>query len=307
MLRIATRASTLARWQADEVARRIRAAHPGLAVGPVLIETTGDRRLDLPIWELGGQGVFVKEIQQALIDGRADVAVHSAKDLPSVETPALRLAAFPVRADPRDALVGRRLDELVEGATVATGSVRRRAQLAAMRPDLVFVSLRGNIATRLGQIPAGGSIVVALAALDRLGQRDEVAEILAADRLVPQVGQGTIAVECRADDDETIRLLESIDDPAVRLVTETERAFLARIGGACDLPVAAYARLDGDVEDGSITLDALVASLDGSEVIRDRLMAPACDGSSIGTALAGAVLAAGAGPLLERFKPEGVT
>jgi hydroxymethylbilane synthase len=307
MLRIATRASTLARWQADEVARLLRAAHPGLPVEPVVIETAGDRRLDLPIWEMGGQGVFVKEIQIALLEGRADVAVHSAKDLPSIEGAGLRLAAFPVRADPRDALVGRRLDELAEGATVATGSVRRRAQLAALRPDLVFSSLRGNIATRLGQIPAGGAVVVALAALDRLGQRHLVAEIFDADRLVPQVGQGTIAVECRADDAETTRLLGSIDDAAVRLVTETERAFLARIGGACDLPVGAYARLDGDVEDGSIVLDALVASLDGSETIRDRLVAPARAGSSVGTALAGAVLAAGADRLLARFRPEGET
>jgi hydroxymethylbilane synthase len=307
MLRIATRASTLARWQADEVARRLRLAHPGLPVESVVVETAGDRNLDVPIWEIGGQGVFVKEIQTALLQGRADVAVHSAKDLPSAEVPALRLAAFPVRADPRDALVGRRLDDLAEGATVATGSVRRRAQLAALRPDLVFSSLRGNIATRLGQVPAGGAIVVALAALDRLGLHDHVAEIFAPDRLVPQVGQGAIAVECRADDGETIRLLGAIDDAGVRLVTETERAFLAQLGSGCDLPVGAYARLDGDVTDGSIVLDALVASLDGTEVIKDRLIAPARDGSSIGAVLAGAVLAGGGQRILEQFRPESVT
>jgi hydroxymethylbilane synthase len=303
MLRIATRASTLARWQADEVARRLRVAHPGLAVESVVIETAGDRHLDIPIWEIGGQGVFVKEIQSALLERRADVAVHSAKDLPSVEMPELRLAAFPVRADPRDALVGRRLDDLAEGATIATGSVRRRAQLAALRPDLAFTSLRGNIATRLGQVPAGGAIVVAMAALDRLGLHDHAAEIFAADRLVPQVGQGAIAVECRSDDAETTRLLGSIDDAVVRLVTETERAFLARLGGGCDLPVGAYARLDGDLDGGSVVLDALIASFDGTEVIRDRLIAPARDGSYIGTAVAGAVLAAGGRRLLEHSRP----
>jgi hydroxymethylbilane synthase len=305
MLRIATRASTLARWQADDVARRLRAAHPGLPVESVVVETAGDRRQDVPIWEIGGQGVFVKEIQTALLQGRADVAVHSAKDLPSTETPELRLVAFPVRADPRDALVGRRLDDLAQGATVATGSVRRRAQLAAMRPDLVFSSLRGNIATRLGRVPAGGAIVVALAALDRLGLHDHVAEIFAPDRLVPQVGQGAIAVECRADDAQTMHLLAPLDYVSVRLVTETERAFLARIGGGCDQPVGAYARLDGDLEDGSVVLDALIASLDGVETIRDRLVAPARDGSLVGTVLAESVLAAGGQRLLQGLGPQG--
>ncbi|MGH9056796.1 MAG: hydroxymethylbilane synthase, partial [Acidimicrobiales bacterium] len=168
-MRIATRGSALARWQAEEVARRLRRGVPGLRVELVVVDTTGDRRADVPVWDMGGQGVFVKEVQAAVLEGRADAAVHSAKDLPSSTPPGLFLAAFPVRADPRDALVGSTLDALPPGAVVATGSVRRRAQLAWVRPDLTFRSLRGNIATRLDRVPPGGAAVVAAAALDRLG------------------------------------------------------------------------------------------------------------------------------------------
>ncbi len=298
MLRIATRASALARWQADDVAGRLRAAHAGIEIELVTVETAGDLRRDVPIWEMGGQGVFVKEVQSAVLDGRADLAVHSAKDLPSTVAAGLRLAAFPVRGDPRDALVGRCLDDLATGATVATGSVRRRAQLAGLRPDLVFSSLRGNIASRLAKVPAGGAIVVAAAALDRLGLRDDADEVLAADRFVPQVAQAAIAVECRADDDATAAILAVLDDPAVRLSVETERSFLARLGTGCDLPVGAYATVEGDPEHGRVTVDGLIASIDGREVIRDRRVVPAADGPAAGALLAESMLAAGGGRLL---------
>jgi hydroxymethylbilane synthase len=294
VLRIATRASTLARWQADDVARRLRSAHPQLSVELVTVETTGDKRLDVPIWEIGGQGVFVKEVQAAVLDGRADLAVHSAKDLPSTVAPGLVLAAFPARADPRDAMVGRGVDDLAQGATVATGSVRRRAQLAALRPDLVFVSLRGNIASRLTKVPPGGAIVVAAAALDRLALCERRAEILDPERMLPQVGQGAIAVECRAGDEATAAVLAGIDDPVVRLAVETERAFLAHLGTGCDLPVAAYAV----IETGRIVVEGLIASPGGDEVIRDRRSVPATDGPGIGARLAAVLLDAGGRRLL---------
>jgi len=201
LLRAATRGSPLARWQAEHVAARLRALDPGLEVELVLVETQGDQRLDVPIWELGGKGVFAKEVQTAVLDGRADLAVHSAKDLPSGSVPGLVLGAVPERGDPRDALVGSTLAALPSGAEVATGSLRRQAQLAAVRPDLRFVGLRGNMATRLAKAADHDAVVVAATALDRLGLADRIAERLAPEVVLPQVGQGALAVECREGDE----------------------------------------------------------------------------------------------------------
>src|SRR4051812_40376032 len=199
VLRAATRGSRLARLQTDLVAAMLGT---DVAVEPVVVTTTGDRVTDVPIHAIGGQGVFVKEVQQAVLDGRADVAVHSAKDLPSGPAPdGLVLAAVPPRGDARDALVGSTLAGLAPGARVATGAVRRRAQLAVLRPDLVYDDLRGNVDTRLGKVPDGGAIVVARAALERLGRSDRIAEVMPVEQMVPQVGQGALAVECRRDDD----------------------------------------------------------------------------------------------------------
>lgn len=288
MLRLATRGSPLALWQAEWVASRLGGAEL------VVVETTGDQRQDRPIHELGGQGIFVKEIQAAVADGRADVAVHSAKDLPSAAASGLVLAAVPGRADPRDVLVGSRLDDLAPGAPVATGSVRRRAQLAWVRPDLTFLSLRGNIATRLQRIPPGGAIVMAAAALQRLGLEPERSEVLDPAVMLPQVGQGAIAVECRADDPETRAALASIDDPVAHLELDAERAFLARLGGGCDLPVGAFATVEGD----RILVRGLVASLDGRVVLRSEAGGPAVDGQQMGARLAGELLDAGGSELL---------
>jgi hydroxymethylbilane synthase len=289
-LRIATRGSPLARWQADLVAGLLRRDRPGLDVELVVTETRGDRHLDAPVWELGGQGVFVKEVQAAVLAGRADIAVHSAKDLPSTATPGLVLAAFPVRADPRDALVGATLDQLSDGATVATGSVRRRAQLAAARPDLRFVSVRGNIATRLQRVPPGGALVVAQAALDRLGLTGGVGGPLDPDVVLPQVGQGALAVECRFDDPTTVGLLASIDDPAVRSTVEAERAVLARLGGGCDLPAAAHAVL----VESRLVLSALVAATDGTVVVRRCRVGDPVDASALGGGMGSELVAAAA-------------
>lgn len=252
MLRIATRASALALWQAQHVADALRAADPTLVVELVRIETTADRRLDVPIAAMGGKGVFVKEVQAALLDGRADIAVHSAKDLPARTPDGLVIAAVPERADPRDVLVGSALAALPRGARVATGSNRRRVQLAQRRPDLSFPDLRGNIATRLAKAGDFDAIVMAKAALDRLepelrasGAWPTRIEVLEPGDMVPQVGQGALAVECRADDHERRERLAGLDHAPTRRAVDTERAFLAELGGDCTLPAGAHATLDG--------------------------------------------------------------
>lgn len=239
-VRIATRGSAQARTQSEHVASLIRRAHPSVDVELVFIETTGDRRQDVSLHSIGGQGVFVKEVQNAVLDGRADLAVHSAKDLPSATAEGLVIAAFGERRDPHDVLVGRSLADLANGATVATGSVRRRAQLAAIRPDLVFTELRGNIPTRLEKIPTDGAIVMAAAALEILGWSDRIAESLDVERMIPAVGQGAVAVECRADDSRVIDLLGAVDHGATRRSVEIERAFLAELGSGCSLPIGGY-------------------------------------------------------------------
>ena len=233
-------------------------------VEPVIVQTSGDRRTDVALWEIGGQGVFVKEVEAALLEGRADIAVHSAKDLPSHTEPGLVLAAVPERDDPRDVLVGSTFEALPVGALVATGSVRRRAQLAWWRPDLTFAGLRGNIETRLSKASQFHAIVVAAAALRRLGRSEAIAELLDARWMVPQVGQGALAVECREDDLRARELLAPIDDPEARTAVDTERAWLAAVGGGCDLPVAAHAVL----RDGEIHLTAMMASTDGRVLLR---------------------------------------
>jgi len=252
-LRLATRGSPQARTQAEAVADRLRAAEPGRRVELVVVQTTGDQRQDVPLHTIGGQGVFVKEVEQAVLDGRADLAVHSAKDLPSTLTAGLALGALTARRDPRDALIGGRLADLRPGASVATGSVRRRAELGAIRPDLVFVELRGNIQTRLGKVPEGGAIVMAMAALEVLGLVDEVRtrwplDPLDVDVVVPQVGQGAVAVECRSGDDEALATLAALDDAPTRAAVECERAFLAELGSGCALPVGAHAVAAGDAD-----------------------------------------------------------
>lgn len=265
------------------MAERLRAAFPAVTTELVVVTTTGDRRQDRPVWELAGQGVFVKEVQAAVLDGRADLAVHSAKDLPALTGPGLALAAVPSRGDERDALVGARLADLPEGATVATGSVRRQAQLARLRPDLAFVSLRGNIATRLRRRPTGGAIVIAAAALQRLGlSPDAPVDLLDPAVMLPQVGQGALAVECRADDEGLRARLAVIEDRASRQAVDAERAFLARLGGGCDQPVAAYGRVDGR---GCLELDALVSSVDGRVQRRQQTAGPADQATRLGSEL----------------------
>jgi len=255
-IRLATRESPLARWQAEHTAALLRAAHPGLDVELVLMTTEGDRRTDVPLSEIGGKGVFVKEVSAAVLDGRADVAVHSAKDLPALTAEGLVLAAVPTRGDARDALVGCRLQDLPTDGVVATGSARRRAQLARLRPDLGFQELRGNMATRLSRADDVDAIVVAAVALERLGLADRLTDVLPVGLMVPQVGQGALALECRTDDATTRALLAALEDPADRRRVDAERAFLAELGGDCTLPAGAHA-LPGD--DGTLVLRAVLS------------------------------------------------
>ena len=263
-VRIATRGSALARWQAEHVAALLREVDPGIEVALVIVETQADPRLDVPIWELGGKGAFAKEVQAAVLDGRADLAVHSAKDLPSATVPGLVLAAVPERGDPRDALVGATLAELPEGAEVATGSLRRQVQLAALRPDLRFVGLRGNMQTRLAKAQDHDAIVVAAVAFERLGLGEHIAEVLSVDQVLPQVAQAALAIECRADDGPLRERLARLEDADARRCVDAERAFLAELGGDCSLPAAAHAT----VVDGAVHVRALLASVDGATVLR---------------------------------------
>lgn len=278
-LRLATRGSAQATAQSTVVAEALMTAHPGLEVRLVFVETLGDQRADVPLHQMGGQGVFVKEVQRAVLDGHADLAVHSAKDLPSVTAEGLHLAAFCERRDPRDAMVGAALHDLPEGATVATGSVRRRALLTAMRPDLQFVELRGNIHTRLSKLPDGGALVMAVAAMQILGLTDRIAQALPVDPFVPAPGQGCVAIECRMGDPATAALLSAIDHAPTRLAVSAERAFLAELGTGCSLPVAAHA-VEG-------TVHGFLADPHTGRTARGS--APLADAASLANSLRGAL------------------
>lgn len=242
-LRLATRGSAQARTQAQAVADALMAVNPGRTVELVFVETLGDRTQhdNVPLHSIGGQGVFVKEVQSAVLRGAADIATHSAKDLPTVAAQGLQLAAFCERRDARDVLIGSTLAGLADKAPIATGSVRRRAQLKVFRPDLHFLELRGNIHTRLGKVPPGGAIVMAAAALHLLDLVSKITDYLPLAEFVPSPGQGCVAVECRVDDDENVELLAAIDHAPTRLDVEVERAFLAELGSGCSMPVGAHA------------------------------------------------------------------
>jgi hydroxymethylbilane synthase len=287
-LRLATRGSALALWQAEHVAALLTAhsvaSGQSVSVDYVVVETMADQRLDIPIDAMGGKGVFVKEIQAAVLDGRADLAVHSGKDLPAQTPEELVLAAVPERGDVRDVLVGSTVDGLPQGGHVATGSIRRKAQLASLRPDLVFSGLRGNIATRLKKADEFDAIVMAAAAIERLGisLNDRVVQVLEPSVMLPQVAQGALIVECRRDDLGTQSLLSTLDHGPSRICVTAERAFLSELGGDCDLPVGAFAQLDGD----TIEIDALVAAPDGSTILREARRCHLAEGEATARALA---------------------
>lgn len=302
MLTIGTRGSALALAQTELVRRALLAAQPGLEVAVRTITTRGDVVLDRPLAAIGGKGLFVVEIEAALRRGEIDLAVHSAKDLPARLPADLLLAAFPERADPRDALVtrsGARLAELPPGARVGTSSLRRACQLRRLRPDLVYLELRGNVDTRLRKLRAGqyDAIVLAAAGLARLGRLDEATEILDPADVLPAPGQGALALETRADDPATRRLVAPLDHGPTRLAVTAERAFLARIEAGCDVPVAAWARQEGE----ALALSGLIGARDGRTVRAERRLAGAASeraAAALGADLADDLLRAGGAELL---------
>jgi hydroxymethylbilane synthase len=268
------------------IAGELRAA--GVETEVVVVSTLGDELAEVPLEQIAGQGAFAKGVQAAVLDGRADGAVHSAKDLPPLPTPGLVLAAVPVRADPRDALVGATLGDLAPGALVATGSARRRVQLANLLPHLRFTELRGNMATRIERAGTDGvaAVVVAMAALVRLGWEERATEVLSPAAMLPQVGQGALAVECRPDDEAVLGALGAVDDPSSHRAVVAERSLLAHLGADCSLPVGGWAR--PDAQGAGLVLDAMVASLDGRIVLRHRAAGtqPAALGRQVATWLA---------------------
>jgi hydroxymethylbilane synthase len=298
-LRLATRGSPLALRQTELVSALLRQAHPGRDIEPVVVRTQGDRDAVTPLDQIGGQGVFVTEVEAAVGEGRAHAAVHSAKDMPSELPPAFVLGAVPRRADPRDGLVGATLAGLPAGGLVATGSARRRAQLAALRPDLVFTDLRGNMARRVAMAEEGkaSAVVVAVAAMERLGWSDKVRDVLDPVDVLPQAGQGFIAVECRADDADTRALLAAIDHEPSHRALRAERAVLATLGGNCTLPVGAFA--EPDVGARMLKVSGLLASGDGHTVIRVTRHGDVPE--AVGAAVARALLDGG-GEAIEGFE-----
>lgn len=295
MFTIGSRGSQLALWQARWVSERLTGL--GHQCRIEIIRTTGDKITDVPLAQVGTKGLFTKEIEEALIAGAVDLAVHSLKDLPTELPAGLTLAAIPEREDPRDALIGRRLAELAQGARVGTSSLRRAAQLRALRPDLVVEPLRGNLDTRLRKVAEGAydAIVLAAAGLNRMGWQDRVAEILPVETMCPAVGQGALAIETREDGGAAWSACAALDHPPTRIAVAAERALLAGLGGGCQVPIGAHAVVSG----GRIRLRAVVVSPDGTVLIRREGKAPDCEGERLGAQLARELLDAGGQEILE--------
>jgi hydroxymethylbilane synthase len=302
---IATRGSPLALWQSNWVADRLREIHPGLAVELRVYRTTGDRFTEAALTAIGGKGAFTKEVEDAVLAGEADLAVHSLKDLPTATVPGLRVWAVPPRFDPRDAWIGRdglRFEELPVGAVVATGSLRRRAQVLARHPQARVEEIRGNVETRLRKFAEGSmhGMLLARAGLDRLDLLEPVTETLSPQRFLGAPGQGALGVEGR-DDEATGNLLAPLDDAGSRSAVTAERSFLARLEGGCQVPVAALATVEGD----EVVLDGLVASLDGKRLLRETARGRVGSEVSLGRGLAERLLARGATEILEEIRKRG--
>ena len=268
-IRIATRKSELALWQANHVAQLLRRHHPGLEVELLPMVTQGDVILDQPLAEIGGKGLFLKELERALLSGAADIAVHSMKDVPVEEAPGLVVEVMLARANPLDALLssaGLGLDELPAGARVGTSSLRRQCQLKALRPDLQVVDLRGNVNTRIRKLQEGHyeAIILACAGLERLGMEDLITEELGPPRWLPAATQGTIGVQCRADDDDVARLVAVLSDSDAVLRTRAERAVATALQGSCQVPLAVFA----EIHEGKFRVSGMVGMPDGSQMLR---------------------------------------
>ncbi|WP_345010173.1 hydroxymethylbilane synthase [Pseudaeromonas paramecii] len=298
-LRIATRKSPLALWQAEHIRHRLQQLHPQLAVELVPMSTRGDKILDTPLAKVGGKGLFVKELETALLEGRADLAVHSMKDVPVDFPEGLGLTVICAGEDPRDAFVSPRfasLDELPQGAVVGTSSLRRQCQLRARRPDLQVRDLRGNVNTRLAKLDAGeyDAILLAAAGLQRLGMAQRIRQALPVELSLPANGQGVLAIECRLADSQTLALLAPLDDADSRDRVLAERAMNRALQGGCQVPIGAHAVVAGD----QLWLRGLVGSPDGRLLLRDEIRGPRQQAEALGETLARRLLAAGADRIL---------
>ena len=299
---IGTRGSKLALWQADYVEQRLREEYPGLQVTQKRISTKGDRILDVPLAKIGGKGLFTKEIEEEMLSGSIDLAVHSLKDMPAKVPDGLMIAAVTKRLDPGDALVSNRFSsfsELPQGARVGTSSLRRRAQLLCARPDLTMIDLRGNVNTRLRKLDEGeyDAIVLAVAGLKRLGFADRIREVLPQTMVLPAVGQGALAIETRADDKETRDMLAFLRDDETICCAEAERSFLARVEGGCQVPVGVYATAEGD----DLKIEAVIASLDGRRSYRGTVNGAKADAAKLGKGLAEKLLNEGGAKILQEL------
>lgn len=298
-IRIATRKSPLALWQAEHVASLLRKAHAELQVELVGMSTQGDKILDTPLAKIGGKGLFVKELEQGMLENRADIAVHSMKDVP-VELPnGLHLAVILEREDPRDAFVSnayQSLDELPKGAVLGTSSLRRQCQIAEQRPDLKILSLRGNVNTRLHKLDEGkfDAIILASAGLKRLGFKSRITKVLEPEQSLPAIGQGAIGIECRSDDEWINTLIAPLHDRETALCVTAERAMNSRLLGGCQVPIAGYAVINH----GKLYMRGLVGEPDGSRIIRSDISGPASEAEALGNALAEELLGQGADQVL---------
>lgn len=302
ILRIGTRGSKLALVQSDWVKKEVETRHPEVRVELVKIKTKGDRILDAPLSKVGGKGLFVKEIEEALLRKEVDLAVHSMKDVPAELEKGLKLTAYPKREDPRDALVSEHctsVEGLPQGASVGTSSLRRSAQLLHLRPDLHIVPLRGNVDTRLKKLESGDlhAIVLASAGLRRLGLSARITARLSPEDVLPAIGQGVLGLEVREADQKTQDLIAFLNDPETELAARAERAFLKELEGGCQVPLAGYARVESD----AIVMDGLVAELDGSVILRRQQSGAKGRPEELGIALARQLKAAGADRILEKI------
>ena len=298
-LRIATRKSRLALWQAEYVAATLQCLHPGLQVELIRMSTQGDKILDTPLAKVGGKGLFVKELEQGLLREEADIAVHSMKDVPVVLPDGLHIAAICPREDPRDAFVSNQWSQLAclpQGARVGTSSLRRQSQIQAYRPDFQVLSLRGNVSTRLAKLDKGDfdAIILATAGLVRLELTERIRERLSPETSLPAMGQGAIGIECRQGDTATEQLIRALEHPPTRITVQAERALNERLAGGCQVPIAGYAELEGE----RLRLRALVGQPDGSEIIRGEFWGAPAEAKVIGISLAEDLLRRGADKIL---------
>jgi hydroxymethylbilane synthase len=302
-LKIGTRASKLALWQANWVKSALIEAYPQQNIELVTIKTKGDKILDVPLAKIGGKGLFVKEIEQALLDGRIDIAVHSMKDMPAEIPAGLCIGAIPTRGDPADVLISKNdlhFSELKQGGVIGTSSLRRGAQIRHMRPDIIIVPLRGNVETRLKKLQTENldAVVLAAAGVKRLDLEHRITEYLNSDIMLPAVGQGALSIEIRQNDPDIQPMIKALDDPHTHAIVAGERAFLNQLGGSCQVPIAGH----GVISRNTFNLTGLVADLDGSRILKATLSGPTDSTETIGISLAQQLLGRGADKILEQLQ-----